>query len=193
MFWFLWCSWQTVTRCQWQLLNLFSSAPSLLSIVLIIHSRVPLLIFATSHQSAFFIRLPSSWHVTFVKKYGMERKQKLHWLSCDTEGRDWLRLRTPEGGREFAAPTQTRAWVRDSSLAAATHHSHNPRRVSQHSPRTREQGYSDPLREVWRKQTRCCVFKQVDEEKCRWNDTSEVGMRIRFGGRIVLRLEDTGQ
>ena len=140
------------------------------------------------------VRLPSSWHVTFVKKYGMDRKQKLHWLSCDTEGRDWLRLRTPEGGREFAAPTQTGA-AGDSSLAAATRHSHNPRLVSQQSARTRGQRTenrrnSDPLRErgVMKRNKILCW---VDEEKSKRNYTSEVGM-IRFGGRIV-RLEDTGQ
>ena len=98
-----WSSWQqAVTGCQWQLSN-FESLPLPPNCVLNIHSH---LVFANicDKSFAFFLRLPSSWHVTFVKKYGMERKQKLDWLSCDTEGRDWLRLRTPEGGREFAAP-----------------------------------------------------------------------------------------
>ena len=55
----------------------------------------------TSHLHSFTASLLLTCYI--CKEVWNGEKAKVG-LSCDTEGRDWLRLRTPEGGREFAAP-----------------------------------------------------------------------------------------
>ena len=128
--WCLRCSWQTgmilvTAGGDWVSVTiiqlLVSSAPSQLCSTFI-------LVFANicDKSFAFFLRLPSSWHVTFVKKYGMERKQKLDWVVTRRAGTG-----SGSGLRRVGGSLQLR--VLGSSLAAATRLT-QPRLVSQHSP-----------------------------------------------------------